>query len=212
MTHCASGRDAATPTVSRLQPDAVTAYQPAKVTIEGSGLASASRIWFDAISVTNFTTLDDSEILVTPPQLMAIGAVTVRVETPWGLSAARTLKITGPGDPVFVGPEVVTRGATSLRQFHVYSGKGWRSLVLVSDSDQPSTIPGLYNLGIGNQWQGALISVTSLNHDLRGAGLFILPFPTTLPSVTVYLQALSVDPAAIQTPFPVSGVHKLSIK
>jgi hypothetical protein len=143
---------------------------------------------------------------------MSIGTVAVRVENPHGLSPARNLTVTGPGNPIFVGPEVVTRSSTSVEQFHVYSGKQWRSLVLASDSNQPSTIPNLYQLGIGNNWQAILVTVTFLSHDQRGAGAFALAFPTSLPKMTVYLQALSVDPMAVSTPFPVSNVHTLVIQ
>ena len=56
------------------------------------------------------------------------------------------------------------------------------------------------------------MTVTFLSHDQRGASAFALPFPTSLPKLTVYLQALSVDPAAVSMPFPVSNVHRLTIQ
>lgn len=199
------------PTLKSITPNTVTAYRPIAIEIEGTSLATATKILFGATAVTEFTILDDSRIAVLPPNLLPIGPIAVQVETPFGVSAAGNLTIAGPGDPIFTGATSVVRSSTANEQFDIYSGKRWRSLVLVSDSNQPSVIPGLYKLGIGNNWQGVVTTVVYLNHDDRGVTSFQLPFPTSLPKITVYFQTLSIDPAAITTPYPVSNVHTLMI-
>ncbi len=82
--------------------------------------------------------------------------------------------------------------------------------MLASNNNKPSVLPGVYNLGIGNGFR-AVVSVVFLDNGLGGTADWKVVFPTTLPAITVYLQALSVDPASLTLPFPVTNVLKISI-
>ncbi|MHC4077551.1 MAG: S8 family peptidase, partial [Planctomycetota bacterium] len=161
-------------------------------------------------SLSPSSVVNDDEVAFTPIGGLAIGSVPIPVTNFGGTSNILKLDITGMSPPQLVGPGIVVRDPKTQQEYGVHAGKSWRSLVLVSDNNRPSVLPGVYNLGIGNGFQ-TVIPVLYLNHGLNGTASWKVVFPTTLPMVTVYLQALSVDPARPTLPFPVTNVLKVSI-
>ena len=127
-----------------------------------------------------------------------------------GISNALGLNINGMSPPQLTGPGIVVRDPKAQQSYGIHAGKSWRSLLLVSDNNKPSVLPGVYNLGIGNSFR-TLVPVVFLNHGLNGTANLQVVFPPSLPTVTVYLQALSVDPAKPTLPFPATNVLKVSI-
>jgi hypothetical protein len=82
---------------------------------------------------------------------------------------------------------------------------------MVSLSGKPSNFPGLYNLGIGNNFT-ELVMLGFLNQNASGASSVVFVFPSYIPSGTqIYLQALSTDPTAPTLPYPASNVLPVKI-
>jgi len=198
------------PKLTSLSPSSVTSFGPKQITIRGKYLGSTQQVWMGTTAVPNFTVVNDDEVAFAPISGLAIGAVPITVKNFGGTSNALTLNITGMSPPQLTGPGIVVRNANTQQTFGIHAGKSWRSLLLVSDNNKPSVLPGVYNLGIGNSFR-TLIPVVYLNHGLNGTANLRVVFPLSLPTVTVYLQALSVDPASPTLPFPATNVLKVSI-
>jgi hypothetical protein len=198
------------PKLVSLSPSSVTSFSPKRVTIRGQYLGSTQQVWMGTTPVSQFTVVNDDEVTFTPIGGLAIGTVPITVTNFGGTSNILKLTISAMSPPQLTGPGIVVRDPKIQQAYSVHAGKSWRSLVLVSDNNRPSVLPGVYNLGIGNGFQ-TVIPVLYLNHGLNGTASWKVVFPTTLPMATVYLQALSVDPARPTLPFPVTNVLKISI-
>lgn len=198
------------PQLASLSPSSVTSFGPKKVTVRGKYLASTQQVWMGTTPVPEFTVVNDDEVVFTPIGGFPIGTVPITLTNFGGTSNALNLSVTGTSPPQLTGPSLVVRNATTLQTYGVHSGKNWRSLLLVSDSNKPSFLSGVYDLGIGNGFQ-TLVPVIYLDNGLTGTANLQVLFPPSLPTVTVYLQALSVDPAQPTLPFPATNVLKVSI-
>lgn len=196
--------------LSSLSPSGVTSFGPKRVTIHGKYLASTQQVWMGTTPAQDFTVVNDDEVAFTPVGGLPIGTVPVTVTTFGGNSNAVTLSITGMSPPQLTGPGIVVRDSNARQTYGIHSGKNWRSLLLVSDSNQPSVLSGVYQLGIGNGFR-TLVPVIYLNNGVTGSANLQVLFPPSLPAVTVYLQALSADPTQVALPFPATNVLKVSI-
>ena len=195
------------PTLSSLSPTAVQTFQPGVVTITGKNLATVTSLLLDGKPHTAFTVLDDTTLEFSPPALLPIGNHIVQAINPDGKSSTAKLTYTGR-KPLLLGPRYAFQNKTS--EFELHSDRGWLSLLFVSDSDQPSKLPGIYELTIGSNFT-RLIPTVYLHQGTNGAVKLKVPIPANFPKITIYLQALSVNTTAPTYPFPVSNHHPVTV-
>ena len=201
--------DHAAPRLTKSLPSAVTSFEPGVVDLQGDALATVTSLIVGGTKVP-FSVMDDTTIRFTVPNLMPIGATTIRVTNPTGTSNSITLAITGQSKPLLRGDPYVLRTGKRYT-YDLYSDRNWRSLWMVSLSDKPSNFPGFYKLGIGNNFT-ELIMLGFLNQNASGASSVVFVFPSYIPSGTqIYLQVLSTDPTAPTLPYPASNVLPVKI-
>ena len=83
--------------------------------------------------------------------------------------------------------------------------------MMVSLSNKPSTLPGLYQLGIGNNFS-ELILLLYLRQDTSGSSTVQFVYPKSVPSGTqIYFQAMSVDSSTPRLPYPTTNVLPVKI-
>jgi subtilisin family serine protease len=201
--------DYGAPKLIRSTPSSVASFRPARVELRGDALATVTNLKVGGKTLP-FTVMDDTTIRFTPPSLLPIGNVLIQVTNPVGVSNTITLRITGLAKPLLTGDTLVYRGAKTYR-YDLYSDRSWRSLWMVSLSNRPSKLPGIFDLGIGNNF-GELITLVFTNQGPSGAAALNFVFPTFIPSSTqIYLQAMSTDVASPTLPYPASNVLPVRI-
>jgi len=200
--------DATPPAIAFLNPTSVTAFEPQQVTVTGTRLDSVSSVSVGGRNVA-FTPVNSITLRFTPPSPSTIGAQPVIARNGAGPSNPVNLTVTGNH------PSVVTATQIMLRAFpnriEVHSDVGWLALLLLSTSNAPSVLPGIVSLGLGNSFT-ELIDLGTLQCGPDGANFFILTPPMSVPSgLTLYLQAITVDPQNLTTPLETSNVRQAQL-
>ncbi len=186
-------------------PSSASTWEPAMVTLTGSNLAMVSQLTVGGQS-TSFTVVSDTEIGFTPPAGLVIGPVLIVATNPAGAGNALQFSITGNNPPILTGPPIFLRNVPL--DLVVHSDTGWPALVLLSTELQPSSIPGIVSLGIGNQF-AVLFSVGISTGDATGTSRISVTLPVGAPSgLNIFFQALSAAPGPNpMVPVPASNVH-----
>jgi hypothetical protein len=102
-----------------------------------------------------------------------------------------------------VAPDFIVRGFPM--PYRVHSDKAWFALLYVSSSNQPSSLPGVVDLKIGNGFTD-LFLLSLLNADHRGVAEIQINVPGSIPiSTTFHLQAITFDVNNFTLPLEVSN-------
>lgn len=92
-----------TPAISSMNPGAVTAFQPANVTVNGSNLSNTTKVTVGGVDVgpgNGLLSISSTQVTFKPPTQTAAGAKSVTVTTPVGTSNALSLTYTvAPTEP-----------------------------------------------------------------------------------------------------------------
>lgn len=193
----------ALPALVSVTPATIRSYLPPKLLLTGTGLKRTSRVVIGGQQILDFTPLSQTQLEVQLPNPCRIGTHTLTVHNAAGASNALSLKVNGMHPPVLTGEAFGVRGLpTSYRS---YGDKAWQSVVFASTSILPSSIPGLLQLGIGNNFTD-LWQVAALLSDDRGYAE-VLRVPSLLPPFSLlYFQAVNLDPAAPKPVLEASNV------
>lgn len=194
------------PTITSLLPGTTTAWQSGNLLLQGLLFDEVLAVQIGALRVTTFTRPQPDQVQLPLPAGLLIGAVPVQVESRTGLSNAVPLQVTGNDPPVVQGPTVAVRG-TFLNTFRVHADDVRTNLLLVSFAQQPSTVPGVVQLGIGAQFSNLAVLGGPMVGDATGVATFTFRVPTTVPTNNYfYLQSLLFDPVGPTLPLSSSNV------
>ncbi|MCC6672212.1 MAG: S8 family serine peptidase [Planctomycetes bacterium] len=199
----------APPTLTSLTPSTVNSRGGETVTIDGTNLDSATKVTIGATDVTSLNIQSATRISFTMPGPFAIGSHNLTVTNTAGVSNALPLQVNGSHPGVLTGPGVAVRG-TFPSVYKLYTDNAWTAVFLLSTSNVPSVLPGIANLGIGNNFAELLI-LGNYVADNRGYAEVTLTYPTSMPALTVYCQALFVNTAAPVLPLENSAVVTTSV-
>ncbi len=205
----AGSKSQAAPLLNALPSTNIPAFSAEELMLTGQHLASVTSLTLGGVEA-EFHILDDNEIRFLPP-LQPFGSTNLVVSSSQG-SDSLALQVIGNLPPVLTGPSEVTRSLIGGQaEFNIYADTNWTSMILVSTLNQPSVLPGVYDLGIGNNF-AELVQVITLQHGLDGVANITFPTPLTLPAITIYCQAISIDLASPSLPFPATNVLEVQIK
>ncbi|MCA8954952.1 MAG: S8 family serine peptidase [Planctomycetes bacterium] len=188
--------------------------------IHGTDLNTVTAVLFDNRPITaQYNSAHDSAWAT--GYMRNMGANTMWFYPPQGLQPGfynfRVQGITGTSNPLVLTitsqPQKVIRSAAK-----VFSGlphtllvsrgdqpAGATAVILASTSNRPSVLPGVYHLGIGNNFTD-LVMVPPLPFDKFGVATLAFPVVPSMVGVTAYFQAAYLDQAAPTWPIPVSDV------
>lgn len=181
------------PTLGSIAPQTAKNYSAAAqpLTLTGTNLDTVTQVSVGGTSVP-FSIQSQTSIVFNLPVPFGIAAHNVTVTNGSGTSGPVTLTVSGTHPAVYTTPALALRGYPSSNKF--YSDKNWGVVLLVSLSNVPSSLPGILNLGIGNNFTD-LTQVTVLSCDTKGYVDYSLLYPTGIPSTVLYFQGIPFDPA-----------------
>src|SRR5690606_25568559 len=179
------------PAIVTLTPNATTSHQPAQVTATGLRLDATTSLTIGGHTVP-FTIVNQTTLRFTPPSPMAIGSHPVVASNSAGSSAPVPLTITGNHPSVLVATQIMPRNFAN--RVSVHSDAGWAGVLLFSGSNQPSAVPGLVSLGIGNNF-AELYDYGTVVCGPNGVGLIFVNPPLHVPGgLVLSWQAVTLPP------------------
>ncbi|MEY4675253.1 MAG: hypothetical protein RL148_3037 [Planctomycetota bacterium] len=193
------------PVVATLSPASVTAYQPPPVVLTGQLLDEAVRIRVNGTNVT-FTRPTQYTLQFLVPSNTPIGNAQVTVESQAGASNAMTLAVVGNDPPVLVGGSALVRnGFNNLMTARTDNVRA--NYLLVGLDAQPSVLPGVISLGLGNQFQTLAVLRGPVVGDNLGWARFYFTVPNGVPATTnLWFQSIVLDPNSLTVPISASNV------
>ena len=198
------------PTLTAINPGSVRTYEapPVEITLTGTNLDSTTKILVGGSTITSFSILSATQVKFTAPVPFPIGVQNVTVDNGGGISNPLQLTVDGVHPGIMQGSNVAARGYPAGYKF--YSDKNWQVLLFVSPSNQPSSLPGFVNLGIGNAFS-SLYYFGTVPCDASGYSALTITYPTTMPSLAIYWQGVPFDPLNVTTPFDTTNVHLVNV-
>jgi subtilisin family serine protease len=195
----------ALPVIGSFNPPTIAVHQPPDVVVTGTDLDFARTVTIGGQPVTSFTVLSPTQLRFRPPASLAIGTHNVVITTEVGASLPTPIEATGTHPALLTGPSIILRGTTG--SFIVYGERNWFSLLFLSTSNFPSSIPGVVDFEIGNSFL-SLWQILSLSHDAQGIGRFQIPIHATFPRWAHYFELITVDPLNLTLPLETSNAHQ----
>lgn len=173
---------------------AVVVDGPGVVTLTGSGFNDVTKVLVDGVELgvfpPQYVLVSNTQMTVKIPLASSLGAVEIRVETATE-SATVDVNLEANDPPVLelvnsspgfllgaIGAEVIVGGQPGDQMF-----------VLLSASNQPSVLPGLFSLDIGNNFANLFLVHTAVIGP-AGYDQVALPFSGVSTGTTLYFQAL----------------------
>lgn len=176
------------PTLSSITPMSVTVFQPAEVTVTGTGFVGTSQVQVGTATLGpgQFTVASDTTLRFTPPEGLMIGLATIYITNLSGTGGPGVLFYNATNPPKLEVPAVVIGGQTLVWRFGCIPNHPWFLLVSLTNATTPfQGWPLLQGYSV--------LSVGGL--DPVGIGSFSQPIPPNLLNgLTVYSQILDVDP------------------
>jgi len=193
------------PVIATLTPSAVPAYQAPPIVLTGQLLDEVVRLRVNGTNV-NFTRPTQYTLGFLMPSNTPIGNAQVTVESQVGASNAVTLAVTGNDPPALVGGSALVRnGFNNLITARTDNVRA--NYLLVGLDAQPSVIPGVISLGLGNQFQTLAILRGPVVGDAQGWARFFFPVPNSVPvNTNLWFQSIVLDPNALTVPISASNV------
>jgi hypothetical protein len=179
-----------TPVISQVSPLTVRTFQPALVTLTGTGFVGTNRVTVGGVNVTSgITVVSDTQLRFTPPAGLPIAVHPLTATNASGTSNTGALWYTAANPCAISVPGGVLGGSTLTWQFG-----GWPldpAYLVVSLQNTTHPFQGANILdGFTALWFGGL--------DSRGMGTFAVPVPAgVLNGVRVYSQLLDIDSSGL---------------
>ncbi len=193
------------PVLSSIAPKSYTALDGKSIMLTGTNLQTVSKILMGSLSL-NPDSVSNTSVSFTPPlptSLGALGSYSVKVVNPAGTSNSLQLRVDPSHPPKLFGPGLLTTFRTV--DDDLWTDNGWIGIYYVSTSNQPSVIPGVVSLGIGNQF-GILLPFGSFVGDKVGHASLRWVVPFGLAGKTFHWQAVVLDPKNVKFPLEVTKV------
>jgi hypothetical protein len=158
-----------------------------------------------------FQVIDNQHLEVHPRPGAAPGVYNLVVYNPAIVTAPQTLDLTAP-----VTPQLFSEAALEpwyTQHIYVHSGTVTGpalSAIAMSDSLQPTTFPGVANLGIGDNGQSIVIFPSTYGHDpVTGIARADLVIPPGIWPL-LHFQAVTLDLGALVLPLPSTNVWSVT--
>ena len=177
------------PTLTSIKPAKVSIVGGQVVTLTGTELQTVSKINIGSTSVSPKST-SATTLTFDTPSAASLGKLAVTVTNPAGTSNALSIEITGAHPPILQGSTLLfsTTGATDA----FFTDKGWVGIYWLSTSNQSSKIPGLVDMGIGNNFTSLFLFHTFVG-DASGQAVYSWPIPGGLGGTTIHMQFIATD-------------------
>lgn len=181
-----------TPVINTMVPSSVRTFQPAQVTLNGTGFTGVTRVNVGTavLNPGGFTFISDTQMRINPPEGLAIGFVGVNATNPSGTSNNAVLTYTVTSPPDLAVPPAVVGGSPLTWRFGGLQNHGFYLLVGITNQTAP--------------WQGwplmqgySVLMAGMLSPTGIGSHTVPVP-PTILNGITVYSQMLDVDFTQLQ--------------
>lgn len=189
------------PVLGGLLPNSTPIHGATEITAVGSYLNTVTSVTVGGVNAA-FTLVNSGTLRFTLPagpiathQVVAINALAPSNPLP--------LNVLGNHPSELVISQILPRGFTGRVTLH--SDRSWVGAVLLSSSNAPSAVPGLVSLGIGNGFTD-LFELGILACGTDGAAVVNFLVPGSAPQITVYWQAVTLDPTNLVVPLEVSNV------
>src|SRR5262245_22474661 len=174
------------------------------ITLTGSDLGAVSSATVGGTVLSGASlTVGPTQVSFTLPPLPLLGPASITVTAPGGTSNALSLQI-DPVDPPFL--ELVSIAATGF-SFDVatWTVPGRVVLPIVSPSNLPSSLPGIVDLALGDNFTNYVSFVPLVANAEQGMALPSFVVPPGLGGLTFYFQSVTI-PASLATPFPTTNL------
>ncbi len=200
---CLSDPVTGPPALTGIAPGSVTSFDPAQVTLTGTQLDNVTRVTVGGVDAPSVTRVSSTTLRFTPPAPHTIATHPVQAFNTAGASGSLNLTVTGNHPSVLAAPVFVVRGFPFDHRVH--TDRGWIGLLCFSPSNVASSLPGVVDLTIGNQF-AQLYLMGALVADPSGQAQVVVSYPLDLPkSLVIHWQAITFDPANLTTPLEVSN-------
>ncbi|MEO0653127.1 MAG: hypothetical protein AAFZ65_20795, partial [Planctomycetota bacterium] len=196
--------DAVVPSqLATVEPD-----QPVSVELQGTGFLGASSVTIDGDPVFALQIVDDNTITfnVLPP--FELGTKTIEVTE--GIDVGSIdIDVVHPGVPRIDLVNSVPGVLITFNPMQVYLGSepGDVHFLLVSLSDQPTTVPGLLDIGIGNNATNLFVLGDFVVDPVNGFTLAEFPLLGLAGGTTFYLQSVVFSAASPGFPLEASNIE-----
>jgi subtilisin len=195
------------PTLTNVTPTSATNASGALITLDGT-FDRIDRINLGVDQITSFNQ-SATQITFNLPVPAEIGAaIPVSVTNAAGTSNTLNIQLDGTHPIRISGAVFAVRNLPT--PLGAAGDANWDILWMVSPSNQPSAVPGIANLGIGDNFQ-ALFIFGGQTLSARGAGNLPFTFPATVPTGLYYFQGLSFNPANLVVPLEASNVVAINV-
>jgi subtilisin family serine protease len=191
------------PSLTAISPSSVEIFNGKTVTLTGKNLSAVSQVTVGKSTTVPVKQVTATTVTFDPPVGAALATVAVSVANSAG--ASNTVNMTYV--PVFK-PHMIGNGwLFTLTNYKdsVWAGPGNAVLVYMSGTTASSKIPGVIDLGIGNNFTNLALFTTVVT-DARGEGSYSWTMPFGYANLSFYFQAVAIDPKSLKFPLITSQV------
>ncbi|MEZ5964536.1 MAG: M12 family metallo-peptidase [Planctomycetota bacterium] len=194
----------------QMAPTSTTSYAPRVIVVTGQRLDSVIGVTVGMQSVPYVFSSLQATIEFTPPSPGPIGSQPVSLINLGGASVPLPLAVSGNHPSVLVIPDPMLRGFSNLLRIH--SDASWGAILILSPSNLPSSLPGIVSLGIGSGFTQLFTLGLLMCGGDGAAGLDFLVPPSLPPGLTLYWQAITLDPSNVVPPLETSSVQSAILR
>ncbi|MCK5941233.1 MAG: hypothetical protein KAI24_04615 [Planctomycetes bacterium] len=174
--------------------------------ITGCGLSQVTEVSFGAIALStsapfgdgSYKIVSDDRLEVCPPLCLDAGSYDITYSDANGVIGQKTVFLEDPTTPTLVCESEHTVGTTQCTFIHTGPVTDVLIFTIISSSPQPTVVPGLLSLELGNQGQEYLCGPPLVGNCVKDT---IGVIPVSGLGQRLYFQALLVNPFTMAMPF-----------
>lgn len=172
---------------------AVAPDEPYKVVLNGSDLSAVNKITVDGVQLTTlpaqYTILSNTQIEISVPRVNKIGSVVVEVTSPGGTAQLLLSVFPNPTPVIDLANSEPLFLLSALGATVTMGGNGGDVILLFGSlSNVPSSLPGIVDLGIGNNFAALLSLGTHVVNPVQGWTSVTFPLTGVAPGTTIHFQ------------------------
>ncbi|MEZ5987756.1 MAG: S8 family serine peptidase [Planctomycetota bacterium] len=190
------------PNLTAISPAKVQVFDGGDVTLTGTDLAVVTHLLVNGNQVTP-KSVSDKQIVFTPPIPTALGKVKVEAVNVTGKSNALDMEYVPVTTPKLVAQTLLFSLYSVTDAVWAYPSSP--ALLFFSPDAKPSKIPGLVDLGIGNNFASLYLFVPMVTNAV-GEAKATWTVPTGLTNQTFHFQGVAIDGKTLSTPYPVTNL------
>ena len=191
------------PSLTSINPSSVEIFEGKTVTLTGKNLSAVSEVVLGASTKVPVKQVTATSVTFDPPVGASLTTVPVKVSNSAGDSNSLNMTYVPVSQPHLIGQGWLF--SLTAYKDSVWSGPGHVVLVYLSGYNVASKLPGVVDLGIGNNFTN-LAFVTSVVTDARGEASYSWTMPYGFANYSFYFQGVAVDPKNLKFPLATSQV------